>query len=269
MVRTRRGSSSRVSTIRLISWNVHNRKDLKVHISTLLRQEAPPHLIALQELNLNAWPETKKTLQDSGFHCIRKGELLIAGRCWKLEHLPLPSGTAWPRRLQSALIHHPVAGKIHLHNTHIPNGSKNDEKKVSTLNAVYKSLARKSSQHRILCGDFNTPKHESACKVFTWGQRVPSGELISNWGKRWDTAERKILKGLAQFDLKDAFRNINGYSMRASSWRKYRIDHIFASSSLRAESCRYLQSCRKKNPGKRLSDHAAIEAFFRPRGRFN
>lgn len=246
------------ANVKLICWNLNDRrKVLEAQVSAL--QSRRPELIALQEVNRNTWPELRKALKDYGFsYILRKNELVVASRCWKLKMLRQRLGVSRPRRLLSALVLRP-AGKIELHSTHIPNGSKHDEIKVKTLNSVYKVLARKCARHRILCGDLNTPQKESARgEVFTWGQHVPSGKFKSSWGAGWNKAEKSLLQGLGRYDLKDVFRRLNGYSVRASSWRKYRIDHIFASDSLRPVRCRYL---RKRG----LSDHSPIEAWFRPR----
>ena len=72
--------------------------------------------------------------------------------------------------------------------------------------------------------------------------------------------------GLAEHDLADVFRALNGYSATDASWvarrgekrwgRRY--DHIFASRRLAASACRYLHDWREQG----LSDHSAIEADF-------
>jgi exonuclease III len=85
---------------------------------------------------------------------------------------------------------------------------------------------------------------------------------------QWDTAERSILTGLADFDLFDVYRQIHGYERQEFSYsftRKgrtvaRRFDHVFASRSLNAVSCRYLIKLREQG----LSDHSPIEVVFSP-----
>jgi exonuclease III len=80
-----------------------------------------------------------------------------------------------------------------------------------------------------------------------------------------------VLKGLAEYDLPDVFRGLNGYDVEAFSWimnRKgkvvaaRRFDHIFASDDLNPVECQYLDHLVEQD----LSDHAAIEATFMPTG---
>ena len=87
--------------------------------------------------------------------------------------------------------------------------------------------------------------------------------------ERWDAGERNVLRGLADHDLPDVFRALNGYGVEAYSWfskrkddraPKRRFDHIFASERLNPVACEYLMEGIELG----LSDHAAIEAQFEP-----
>src|SRR5207244_3997502 len=134
----------------------------------------------------------------------------------------------------------------------------------------------KTRRLRLLCGDFNTPQEERPNgEVVTWGQDIRSdgrAVLWKSWrggtGKRWDRAERNILEGLRDFDLRDIYRALNGYRAEDFSWcdakrgRKKcrRYDHIFASLGLNSLECSYLHSFR----GEGLSDHSPIQARFAP-----
>lgn len=83
-------------------------------------------------------------------------------------------------------------------------------------------------------------------------------------GADWDRGERRVLVGLAEYDLVDVFRAVHGYETTDSSWflRRgeraigRRFDHVFASRSLVPKSCRYLHALREAG----LSDHSPIEA---------
>jgi len=166
------------------------------------------------------------------------------------KHFEIP----WPERVLSVAIASPF-GAIELHTTHIPPGSSNRLIKVHTLKGIFCRLAIDWNGHRILCGDFNTPKEEAADgKIVTWGKK----------GSSWDIAEWLVLKGLAKYDLSDVYRLLDGYGMTEFSYYSRthgrRYDHVFASQSLRPYQCRYLDEWLKAN----LSDHAPIEVSFQP-----
>jgi exonuclease III len=80
-----------------------------------------------------------------------------------------------------------------------------------------------------------------------------------------------VILGLAEHDLADVFRALHGYAAEGFSWlsqrptehQSRRYDHIFASAALRPVACRYHVEWRERG----LSDHAPIEADFRPLAR--
>lgn len=199
----------------------------------------------------------------------RYGQLLAS----RLPLAPVPPDSfavPWPERILSATLRL-RSREVELHTTHIPPGSSNGWVKVETLQGLYRGLAAPSDRPRIVCGDFNTPQHESASgEVATWGQRRrKSGDYVvkrtirGGHGGEWDRAERNVLLGLAEHDLPDVFRSLHGYGKASYSWyarngtgRRY--DHILASVALRPVSAIYLDEPRAKG----LSDHAPIEATF-------
>jgi exonuclease III len=85
-------------------------------------------------------------------------------------------------------------------------------------------------------------------------------------GARWDKGERNILTGLAEYDLPDVYRALNGYEVEDQSWllrnrgREFprRFDHVFASTWLTAVECGYLHDWQTAG----MSDHAPIEVRF-------
>ncbi len=85
-------------------------------------------------------------------------------------------------------------------------------------------------------------------------------------GGEWDTGERQVLTGLADFDLADVYRLLHGYAPVETSWvlkqagREVgrRFDHVFASRELLPLACEYLHDVRLSG----LSDHSAIEVIF-------
>ena len=136
--------------------------------------------------------------------------------------------------------------------------------RVETCEALFAELARTATRHRILCGDLNTPRYESEeGETETFASNHPFDE------GRWDAAERSLLVGLAEWDLPDVFRALNGYGRRDVSWvfhtrarRKaaHRLDHVLASAALRAIHCDYVHEWREAG----LSDHSAMEVIFEP-----
>ena len=83
-----------------------------------------------------------------------------------------------------------------------------------------------------------------------------------------DAGERSIIQGLAEYNLYDIFRLLNGCESQEFSWllrRKGRIiarqrfDYIFAAKTLNPDTSRYIHSFREEL----LSDHSAIKASFK------
>ena len=156
-------------------------------------------------------------------------------------------------------------GPLELHNVHVPPAQSAGLLKVETCEAIHFALARPTERHRILCGDFNAPRMETAeGEVITFAAHHP--ESLA----RWDAAERSILTGLAEWDLVDVFRALHGYERQDASWvfhtrnrRKsaHRLDHILASKRLGPVWCDYHHGWRESG----LSDHSAIEGVFEPR----
>jgi exonuclease III len=189
----------------------------------------------------------------------------------------------WPERILSVMIESPW-GNIEFHTAHIPAGcSKPHEKKVETLEGIYRRLARTEKHPRILCGDFNTPQRERcndhSDHIVTWGQFENRNGVLQVCksfrgisGERYHRAEHDVLQGLSNFDLSDIYR-LNGYDAQDYSWYwtgkgrtiGRRFDHVFASLSLNPVECRYLHHCREDG----LSDHAAIVACFAPTNGFS
>jgi exonuclease III len=246
-----------------------------------------PDIVALQEVTATTVKEFRVLFPASGFpfvehtcHHTFPSENLERARCygelvasrWPIE--TMPDGLCempWPERLLSVLVHSPF-GEMELHVGYVPPGSSHGWLKVETFEGIFKRLACTSTHPRILCGDFNTPKGERADgRIITWAECIGRNGTISlrkTRGERWDKAERGVLAGLACHELHDVFRSLHGYAAQDFSWfitrngktTGRRFDHVFASLSLNAVSCRYVHSLREHD----LSDHSAIEATFQP-----
>jgi exonuclease III len=273
--------------MKIISWNVANRiKKQSLQLEALISRK--PDIIGLQEITNRTLPLWSKDFKQAGYkHIIssfdipkrdvnsvgpRKYGILIASR-WPLKPidqslLKIP----WPERLVSVLIHYPLTN-FEFHVAHIPCGSSHGWLKIDTFEGIYNYLARNNKYLRILCGDFNSPQVETIeGKVITWGQKIlKNGQVVIankyRRGNAWDKGERNVIEGLAEYDLHDMFRLLNGYEANDFSWiltrkvkviAKRRFDHIFASKELNPKECHYLHSFRENG----LSDHAAIEGIF-------
>lgn len=262
---------------RLISWNiagkvVANRKQFEA------LGKRKPDIVALQEVRVNALKNFRELFPEIGLSFVaetatlakekgrRYGEL-IASR-WPLQPIPgTDKETPFPERVLSSIVQSPW-GNIELYTVHIVPGSTQGWKKIEMFEGIYRRLACESNLPRILCGDFNSPKQETTDgQLITWGEKLEKNGEISGGDGRWAIGERSVLKGLAEYDLPDVFRLLNGYEVQGYSWfikrkrtTRRRFDHIFAAKSLNAVECQYLGEVVEQ----KLSDHAAIEAVFEP-----
>jgi len=163
--------------------------------------------------------------------CRRYGELLASR--WPLEQISSTSfGAPWAEKVLSVNLTTEPHGEVELHSVHLPNGAANGWIKIEMFEAIYKRLARDVSDHRILCGDFNSPLEEMPDgQIRTCGQdtQSPDGRYYLGYrytdkkgkrgtGERWDMAERQVLQGLRRYDLTDSFRLKHGYGSEAFSY---------------------------------------------------
>jgi exonuclease III len=229
-----------------------------------------PDLVCLQEVRPSTNPHLRASLADAGLeHAADSSEFrngrrlynLTASR-WPLIELPAIAGP-FPERVLSTVVELP-GGLLELHNAHIPSARSRGFIKVETCEAIHERLARPSDRHRVLCGDLNLPRAETIeGEVITFAEDHP--EFL----ERWDSAERSILPGLADWGLADAFRALHGFERQDVSWvlhtrsrRKggLRIDHVLASDGLRPKWCDYHHGWREQG----LSDHSGLEVIFEP-----
>ncbi len=267
-------------SFRLVSWNIGGRVGVNSQQAELLKHSRVD-IVALQEVRVSAlkkfqriFPEFYLPYMEESVHLAsehsRRYGCLVASQ-WPLRRIPsiLPMAL-FPERVLSVAVDSPW-GEIELHTAHIVPGTSKGWKKIEMFDFIYQHLRCQSNRPRILCGDFNSPQSEMIDgRIVTWGQRVKkNGEIMIKKGhENWDAGERSVLEGLAKHDLSDVFRILNGYEAKAFSWfskRKgevirRRFDHIFASDVLNAYECQYLGDVVEQG----LSDHAAIEAVFKP-----
>lgn len=281
--------------MRLISWNVARAGPARIPYQVAALADRAPDIVAVQEVRINRVAEYGRALQGAGlpyvfdgFHGAmgpftgsRAAGVLIASR-WPC--VPAPDVRAacdlpWPERLLSLVLDAPC-GRVIIHTVYVPVGFPNRdyEIRIGTLEGLAAGLARDTGTHRILCGDFNLPQHETSDgEVITFGQTRRKNGLFAVTNAAMHASERHVLTGLAAFDLTDVYRMLHGYGRQEFSWyhpvsrNGFRLDHVLASRSLGARECQYLDHFRAAEPDKypglgfaKLSDHAAMEVLFDP-----
>jgi endonuclease/exonuclease/phosphatase family metal-dependent hydrolase len=273
-----------MNIFKLFSWNIRQGGGKRIEKQVEVIDIVSPDVIALQEMTIGSIGKYRAELNNLGFKYSvdtfqlstnqikligpRRYGLLIASK-WPLNVLK-PLDIPWEERVLGAEIDSPF-GVIEVYNTHIPPGSSNGWIKIDTFEGIYRNLSKKTKNHRILCGDFNSPQIETVeGNVITWGQKLSIGQKwhISKGNERWDEGERSVLEGLSNFDIKDVFRSLYGYSKEEYSfYLKYRqkvfqrrFDHCFASETLNPVKFNYLHEPREQ----KLSDHSAVEVLFKP-----
>jgi exonuclease III len=271
-------------TMKVISWNVAGRvAKYPKQLNAALKED--PDVIGLQEIIISTQTRWVSDLTKAGYYvkCSfdfvqdksilkhgRKYGVITAAR-WELlptnrEEVLVP----WNERFLSLKINSPW-GSIEFHNIHMPAGVSQHVIKHQTFEGLFNYLAHKTNKLRILCGDFNSPRKEYPDgRVVVWGKakREKDGRSLNDLSERQARAEHGIFTGLAEYNLRDVYRAVNGYQEEDYSWmHKWRdritfrrFDHIFASSQLNPISCEYLHKFIDNG----LSDHAAIVASFKP-----
>lgn len=174
--------------------------------------------------------------------------------------------TNFPEKILNAQVEYGELS-IDLWNIRAVPGSMYGEEKIKILENTYGRILAAGERPRILAGDFNGPKAETAeGEIVSWGVDR-DGAL----GERWTRAELDILTGLEEVGMVDVFRAVNGYgeldvldvshpTQGGERLSGKRFDHLFASESFCPESCRYVEG------GFECSDHAPLVASFASKG---
>ena len=266
--------------VRLISWNLNKRRAIDAQITAL--GERQPDFVALQEVKARHLEALRRHFAEIGLPYVldshtdptisQRGYIVVASR-WPItcqpraRRLPCPESTLTVR----ARTPH---GDVELHAIHVPTVSNSLPFKDAFLEEVCTRLSHRSRRHRILCGDFNFPQRElTDGTLITFAEKIRAdGTFFVRRGHaRHAEIERFILNGLAEYDLHDVYRGVNGFIPQECSWYAhnrgrafgFRLDHILASKSLHPQACSYLHHLREGG----LSDHSAIEAVFEPEPR--
>ena len=271
--------------MRLLTWNLNGRRNVEGQLNAIVSRS--PDIVALQEVTLSSSRLWRRALREAGLDDVidsfdtsaswapvgpRRYGLALGSR-FPLTPVPSAHVVPWPERILSAAVA-TVNGPVTVHTTHIPPGASNGWMKVEMLEAVLAVVSKSEGRRCILCGDFNAPQAESPQgRIVTWAERVviaaePRLRVRFRGGdaRRWDAAERTVMRGGTGENMIDAFRHLHGYGREAFSWfvqrGQHRIgrrfDHIFCSRDLLINRCEYVHSVRESA----VSDHAAMELDF-------
>ncbi len=264
--------------MRLVSWNLAGWvTKTEEQVEALLNRK--PSIICLQEVRKKSLETLTRNFRKAGYLYIhdsvllaeknkrKKGNMVVSK--FPFEHLPEYIHVPRSESVISVVIKTPY-GNITIHNAHIPNGSSYGWKKIETFEAIFKKLSSEEDHLRILCGDFNSPQDELPNgETITWGQRLSTDNevILRKKDSRWHQGELSVIRGLAESNLPDVFRQLHGYNTEEYSFivrrkgeivSRRRFDHVFASQELRPQQCIYLHKFREM----KLSDHSPIEVLF-------
>lgn len=259
------GSDTR---LRLVTWNLERSSVSRFREQLASLQQQRPDIIALQEVGVKASRQPRRLLREHGYEYTAHSHDFLIGDTGNSSGVAFAS--RWPFRVLSPETfempaqHHALSaefftpfGRIEGHTVHVLPGSMDRQRKTEMFEGIYDRLAQEERpDYRFLCGDFNAPKEESEDgQVTVWGN-----------DDRSKSAERKVVVGLAEYELRDAYRSVNGYGNDEFSWVAKngddewprRFDHVFASEQLNAVQATYLHEYDH------LSDHTPLEVVFLP-----
>jgi exonuclease III len=289
----------------LLTWNVEGPlSKRKANIDRKLAAVVAfaADVVALQEITTTTHHLWKEGLAANGYDVqtsidqlspgvslrLQKAPVLIASKC-PFDLLPAETALPWPECMLSARLQTSF-GVVELHNVHVPPWYGDDEakirvgeRKVDTLEAIYKRLARQVAYQRVLCGDLNTPEFllpDGRFEPFRTGNKTQK--------ERQARVEMDVLCGLAEFGLPDVVDVVPPGHPEQPSWsfiqnnklkaekyehlgltadeaKRRRFDHVFASPTLNPVKWKYLTSWLDEKP-RRRSDHAPLLVKFETRG---
>jgi len=222
-----------------------------------------PDIAAFQEVNARSWAALSPLLREAGLAyrvagpervpeggVLRLRRFAAAASRWPLATLDGPALPA-PECVVGVRAATPL-GAIDVVAVYIPMVRYGVT--TATQEGVAEWIASMAGSHRVLLGDLNSPRSETVEGDITPFSRPSHAREYA--------AELGLVKGPG--GMRDAFRFVNGYAPRDTSWstrRKgrefgFRIDHIFVSDALEPLACWYDHELRLA----RLSDHAPMLA---------
>ena len=257
--------------MRLATWNLNFRRDVEGQLAAAFKHA--PDIVVFQEVRAASVPQLADLLAAAGLTEFRTSVdglsgaagpnryVVLASR-WALEDAS-PVECPAPQTALCAQVDSP-SGQFDLVGVYVPTIARVDGVKVPTQLAIRERMRASSLRPHVLCGDFNSPRAESAdgITLFTRPSRAAEYE-----------GEHALMGGLFELGLADAFRACNGYRPDDRSWYwknrgrtgGFRLDHIFVSSHFQVRGCWYDHSVRERG----LSDHSLMCAEFDLAGRAN
>jgi endonuclease/exonuclease/phosphatase family metal-dependent hydrolase len=261
--------------LRVLTWNINFRSAATLDPIAGLREL--PDIVTLQEVAHARASTIEGRLRALGYEQViysgdlsvtekRYGNVIAANRRDgpSLEEVR-PGDAVFP---YPHLVAHARVGDINLITAHVPNGSGNGWKKISTLRALRQCVKSLRGQAVILTGDFNEPQYAMQDdRVVTWGPDQ-KWRTWDSWtfhgetgtGEDWDAAVRWFFESSPESGLRNAYWESAGHgTMEASHFSRGSprwFDHVFVSSDFTVESCKFLHGFRESGS----SDHSALLA---------
>lgn len=249
--------------MRIATWNVNFRRNVEAQVAAAMAHA--PDLVVFQEVRQASFAELEERFSAHELaHFVtsrdeREGPgpgrfVVVASK------FPLSAGARVRSPFAASAVSVEVrtpAASFDLVGIYVPTIARADGVKVPTQRAINERMREALLRPHVLCGDFNSPRAESAEGVTLFSRRSRVDEF---------EGEHALMGGLAEYGLTDAFRACNGYFVDDRSWYwknrgrtgGYRLDHIFLSKHFRSMACWYDHGVREKG----LSDHSLMVAEF-------
>ena len=243
----------------LMTWNL-GRRSHSDHVQMIASAQAD--VVALQEVSPVRGPSIVQELAHIGLNHVHAGavtgqgfpfSMLIVSRWAITPRTPHGVDVPRPDRVQVVTIHTPN-GDVELVHVHVPAATSSGvATKVATFDGLARYLAEPTTNARILCGDFNTPKLETDGYIQYWSDA------------RQQRAERSVIEGSETSGLRDVYRALHA-SSTVGSWRASkrvtrRYDHVFASSHFEPVAATYGDLDTLADTS--VSDHAPLTVVLR------
>jgi exonuclease III len=248
--------------MRVLTWNLNFRRDVPAQVAAALVHS--PDVVVFQEVRSASYSALAEVLAAAGLGEFRTSVDAVGGAAGPNRYVAVasrwpmrsaePVGSPVPQTAVCEVVESPD-GPFDLVGVYVPSIARADGVKVPTQLAIRERLRRCSERPHLVCGDFNSPKAESAegVTLFTRPVRVAEFE-----------GEHALMGGLVEVGMRDAFRDCNGFDVEDRSWfwknrgrtGGYRLDHIFVSAHFEVGACWYDHTVRERG----LSDHSLMVA---------
>jgi endonuclease/exonuclease/phosphatase family metal-dependent hydrolase len=276
------------SGVRIVSWNVRY-QGLETRLAEVVSAvaESGADIVALQEVSTPLIESTAELLSVSGFTSSVDSFSHAPEGPWGRKPFGCLVASKWPARqgpndwrleapfpesFARAVVSSP-RGPIDVISAHVPNGSSNGWKKVTTFRILAEALKEPADMPQVLAGDFNEPKELLPDgSIVTFSEVDAGGRPMGHrlWTDQdgetgdlheWEEAVQAVLGHRPTHRLLDAHRAVYGGMFmpkthfiggRSPRW----FDHILVSPELKVEACGNYAEWRENG----TSDHAGVWA---------